>query len=93
MGSIVCERVGGSGIAGCLEARVGDHRLARAPKAPVGAVLHALIGYDDQPSAMQLIFFAVTFIVIASLMRWVGRRSAPATARHHDSREAAPQRS
>ena len=60
---------------------------------PVGAVLHALVGYDDQPSAMQLIFFTVTFIVIASLMRWVGRRSAPVPARHHDSREAAPQRS
>jgi hypothetical protein len=59
----------------------------------VGAVLHALIGYDDQPSAMQLIFFAVAFTVIASLMRWVDRRSAPALPRHGDSREAAPQRS
>ena len=60
---------------------------------PVGAVLHALMGYDDQPSAMQLIFFAVAFIVIASLMRWVDRRAAPAAARGHASREAAPQRS
>jgi high-affinity iron transporter len=62
---------------------------------PVGAVLHALIGYDDQPAAMQLIFFAVTFVVIAALMRWVDRRAAPSasTHRHSESRETAAQRS
>jgi high-affinity iron transporter len=61
---------------------------------PVGAVLHALVGYDDQPSAMQLIFFVVTFVVIATLMRWVDRRSASATPhRSTDARQAAPQRS
>ncbi len=43
---------------------------------PVGAVLGALIGYDDQPSAMQIIFFAITFLTIATLMRWVDRPRA-----------------
>ena len=56
---------------------------------PVGAVLHALVGYDDQPSAMQIIFFAVTFVVIATLMRWVDRAAAPI----RESHETAPQRS
>jgi len=46
---------------------------------PIGAILNALMGYDDQPSAMQIIFFVVTFVVIAALMRFVDR--APA-ARH-----------
>lgn len=40
---------------------------------PIGAVLGALMGYDDQPSAMQLIFFVVTFALIALLMRFVDR--------------------
>ncbi len=40
---------------------------------PIGAVLSALMGYDDQPSAMQLIFFVVTFALIALLMRFVDR--------------------
>jgi high-affinity iron transporter len=61
----------------------------------IGAVLHALVGYDDQPSAMQVIFFAVTFVVIAALMSWVDRsRAATAVASGRaESRTAAPQRS
>lgn len=39
----------------------------------VGRILGALIGYDDQPSAMQFIFFVVTFVVIATLMKLVDR--------------------
>jgi len=41
-----------------------------------GEVLGALIGYDDQPSAMQIVFLAVTFVVIAALMRLVDRPRA-----------------
>ncbi|HJS22193.1 MAG TPA: FTR1 family protein [Steroidobacteraceae bacterium] len=61
----------------------------------VGAVLHALIGYDDQPSAMQLIFFAITFVVIAALMHWVDRRATRGTITNSrsESRPTAPQRS
>lgn len=44
----------------------------------VGQVLGTLAGYDDQPSAMQLLFFVVTFVVIATLMRLVDRRTASA---------------
>lgn len=42
----------------------------------VGQVLGTLAGYDDQPSAMQILFFVVTFAVIATLMRLVDRRLA-----------------
>ncbi len=51
----------------------------------VGSVLHVLVGYDDQPSAMQMIFFVVAFVAIASLMQLVNvrqkraRRAAPAS--------------
>jgi high-affinity iron transporter len=53
----------------------------------IGAVLHALMGYDDQPSAMQIIFFVAAFTVIATLMRWVDRSLA--TSQQH-SRSASP---
>jgi high-affinity iron transporter len=45
-----------------------------------GQVLGALIGYDDQPSAMQVIFFAVTLAVIGTLMQVVDRPRAAAPA-------------
>lgn len=43
----------------------------------VGQVLGTLAGYDDQPSAMQIVFFVVAFTVIATLMRHVDRRRGP----------------
>ena len=46
-----------------------------------GQVLGALMGYDDQPSAMQVLFFVVTFLAIATLMRWVDRRMSHARVR------------
>jgi high-affinity iron transporter len=35
----------------------------------LGRALHTLIGYVDQPTAMQLIAYAVTLTVIAVLMK------------------------
>lgn len=58
---------------------------------PVGAVLGALAGYDDQPSAMQIIFFAVAFIVIATLMRLADRPAPQSRAVPHErSRSGSP---
>lgn len=39
----------------------------------LGTLLHILVGYNDQPSGMQLIFYLATIIVTLSLMTWVGR--------------------
>jgi hypothetical protein len=50
-----------------------------------------LIGYDDQPSAMQFIFFVVAFVVIGTLMKLVDRphssphASRPITAAIHQN--------
>lgn len=35
-----------------------------------GRVLHTLIGYDDHPTALQLLVYATTLVVIVSLTRW-----------------------
>ena len=39
----------------------------------LGQVLHALIGYADRPSGLQLLFFATVAIALALLMRRAGR--------------------
>jgi len=41
----------------------------------IGEVLHVMIGYTDQPSGMQMLFFSLALIVIASLNRYVQTRS------------------
>jgi high-affinity iron transporter len=40
---------------------------------PLGALLHALMGYDPQPSAMQLVFYVAAFAIILAGM-WKVRR-------------------
>jgi len=49
----------------------------------LGQLLRALVGYDDRPSAMQLVAFAATFIGIVLLSRWLNasaQRTRHATA-------------
>jgi high-affinity iron transporter len=36
-----------------------------------GMLLHGLIGYDASPSGMQLVFYMVTLVSIASGMKWI----------------------
>jgi FTR1 family protein len=46
---------------------------------PIGQLLQVLVGYDDRPSAMQLLAFAATLLGIVMLSRIVNR---PATRMH-----------
>jgi high-affinity iron transporter len=41
-----------------------------------GRMLHTLIGYDDRPSAIQLVFYVATLAVIGGLMLTIGRLPA-----------------
>ena len=43
---------------------------------PIGTVLHAMVGYSAQPSALQLTFYALTLILIGSAARQVRLRKA-----------------
>ena len=48
----------------------------------LGATLHVLIGYDAQPTGMQLLFYVTTAIAIVVATKWVKRqRLAVATQR------------
>jgi high-affinity iron transporter len=48
----------------------------------IGRVLHTLIGYSDQPSALQVVAYVTTLAIIVVLTKAFGSRRAPAaTAR------------
>ena len=38
---------------------------------PIGTLAHALVGYEAQPTGLQLAFYALTLLVIVSGSRWV----------------------
>ena len=48
----------------------------------LGKALQGLLGYDAQPSGMQIVFFVTVLVAIALGMKWAGRRteSVEATA-------------
>jgi high-affinity iron transporter len=48
-------------------------------KSIAGRVLHTLIGYNDQPSYLQLMVYLVTLVIIFSLMRVFGPAPRPRT--------------
>jgi len=50
----------------------------------VGQLLHILIGYNDRPSGMQLVFYVVTLVTVLALMRLIG-----ASERRHAGRAPA----
>ena len=54
-----------------------DTSSALPANSPLGALLHALMGYDPQPSGMQLLFYVVTAAVIRTGMQLVRRRHPP----------------
>lgn len=43
----------------------------------LGKALHVLIGYSSRPTGMQLLFYAVTLVVLVAGMRWVSRSPQP----------------
>jgi high-affinity iron transporter len=52
---------------------------------PVGTLAHALVGYEAQPTGLQLAFYAIALLVIVIGSRWVraaqARRRTVVTAR------------
>ena len=38
----------------------------------LGQILHILVGYQDRPSGIGLVFYIVTIVTVVALMRWVG---------------------
>lgn len=46
-----------------------------------GALLHVMVGYDDQPSGMQVLVFIVSLLTMAGLLRYSQRSANPSAQR------------
>ncbi|MGA2638141.1 FTR1 family iron permease [Methylocella sp.] len=58
-----------AGIVTALEGTMWDTSAILSDSSLLGRVLHTLVGYTDQPSAMQLLVYSVTLIVIFGLTK------------------------
>ena len=56
-------------VATALDATVWDTSNILSDTSLFGRVLHALMGYSDQPSGMQLVVYLITLAVILSLTK------------------------
>src|SRR5450830_268071 len=57
-----------------LGAPLWDTSALLSQSSAAGTLLHGLIGYDAQPAGMQLVFYVVVLVAIASGMFWVAQR-------------------
>jgi len=57
-----------------LGAPLWDTSNILSQSSAAGTLLHGLIGYDAQPAGMQLLFYVVVLVSIASGMFWVTQR-------------------
>ena len=55
----------------------------------LGRLLHVLVGYNDRPTGIELLFYVVTLVTILALMRIFGARSTR-NARAQAAKEGAP---
>lgn len=70
-----------AGLLPALAMEVWDTSSILNQQSLLGTLLHVLIGYNDRPMGIQLVFYVVTLSVIYALMRTVGMRPQRAPAR------------
>jgi high-affinity iron transporter len=70
-----------AGLVETWSSAVWDSSHVLSTDSPVGVLLHALAGYDAQPSGLQLAFYAGTVLAIALASRYVQRQHAAPLAR------------
>jgi high-affinity iron transporter len=63
-----------AGVLPGLVEPVWDASTVLPEHSALGQLLHVLVGYDDRPSALQLLAFATTLVGILALARIVNRR-------------------
>lgn len=64
-----------------LAAPLWDTSEMLSGSSALGTLLHGLIGYDPQPSGMQMVFYGVTLFSIATGMWLVGRQAPSAQSK------------
>lgn len=63
-----------------LAAPLWDTSATLSQSSPLGTLLHGLVGYDAQPSGMQLVFYVAALVAIGGGMAWVSTREQHRTA-------------
>jgi high-affinity iron transporter len=66
-----------AGVITALGDTVWDTSAILSDTGLAGRVLHTLIGYSDQPSALQVVVYLGVLAIIVALMKTVGGRRAP----------------
>jgi high-affinity iron transporter len=73
-----------------LGVNIWDTSFLLSDQSILGKVLHTLIGYTAQPAGIQLVFYAVTLLIIGGLMRLVGPGERPAPTQRQNGSAVSP---
>ena len=65
-----------AGVLTVLDAEVWDTSWLLSQTSMVGLMLHTLLGYNDQPTAMQVIVYLATIMGMVALMRYAAMPTA-----------------
>ena len=52
---------------------IWDSSAILSQQSPFGMLLHILLGYEDRPTGMQMVFYVTTLVVVALGMKWAAR--------------------
>jgi high-affinity iron transporter len=61
-----------AGVLPALSPELWNSSAILSQSSLLGQILHVLVGYQDRPSGIGLLFYTVTIVIVAGLMRWVG---------------------
>lgn len=74
MASLAAKYLVAAGALEVLTKTVWDSSRLLSEQSLVGQILHALVGYSDQPMGIQLVFFLLTLGILTVLMRVMDRQ-------------------
>lgn len=63
-----------AGVLPALGEQLWNSSFVLTRDSSLGKVMHTLIGYDDRPAGIQLVFYVATVLTIVGLARWVASR-------------------
>jgi high-affinity iron transporter len=70
-----------AGLLPMLISEVWDSSWLLNQGSTLGTLLHVLVGYNDRPTGIQVVFYLTTLIVTLALMRWARRHEEPVPRR------------
>lgn len=70
-----------AGLLPTLMPEVWDTANILSQDSTIGQLLHILVGYNDRPSGMQIVFYVVTLVTVLALMRLVSAGDGQRTGR------------